>query len=559
MRARVVVVIMLVAGSLAGILEANMAASSGGQILNGASTFVTHQRTLRFHGRAVHAHRAPVFAFLVPATATIHSHLAWRNPRARLRERLHRGRRVVRANRVTGGLSRQLRVYGSVTANRYRVRVSSLHGRSPFRLAVRETWIVEVKSTGTPTPSGTTGSTGTPTGSTGPTGTPTPTGATGPTGSTGSPTPPPATTEPPVWDAAFMDSSQATVSLSQALAQARTFGTIVATQGMYRPYVAQMKAANPNLRLLVYLNGTFSMNDAGSTYPTTWYARDAAGNKVRSVQFGNYLMDVSNPGWLQDRQNKCQTLLAQSGYDGCFLDTLGTAPLDAPYVTGLPVNPATNLVWTKAAWLSRTAALAQSVEGVLGSDPVFGNGIASGKKYFATDGGATKRILDGVGGAMVELFLRTPGTMIATYEKESQWLQEVEMLRDSANNGKVLLTMTKVWTAGTQAQKDSWHRFALSSFLLGYTPGIDRFSFRYDHGATLAHPYWSVKIGDPTGTYAKVGGVYQRTFTNGRVVVNPTTMPVTFAIGGAYATLAGNTVSGSMTLQPHTGDVLVKA
>jgi hypothetical protein len=118
--------------------------------------------------------------------------------------------------------------------------------------------------------------------------------------------------------------------------------------------------------------------------------------------------------------------------------------------------------------------------------------------------------------------------------------------------------MTKVWTNGTQDQKDAWHRYALATFLLGYTPGKSYFAFRYDRSLTTLNPYWSVNIGDPVGSYANVNGVYERQFSNGWVYVNPTTTTVTVDLGGSYRTLEGTVVT-SLTLPPHAGDVLTPA
>ena len=368
-----------------------------------------------------------------------------------------------------------------------------------------------------------------------------------------------ATTVPPVWGAEFMNSS-GVPSEQQAVAQARRFNVIVANASMYRNYVSQMRAANPNLRLYVYLIGTFALKDSAASYPSDLFAHDAGGNKVRSVGFDNYLMDISNPAWTQDVVSRCKSLLASSHYgNGCFLDTMGTAPLDPGYMTGLPVDPKTNKVWTKADWLNATTRIGQAVEGAIGATHTFGNGVAAGGKYWATDGGATSKILNGMTGSMVELFLRAPGAPVTWHETESQWMQEIQMLRDSAARGKQLFTMTKVWSAATEAQKDAWHRFALSSFLLGYTPGYDWFSFRYDHGPTFDNRYWDVRIGNPIGSYMRFHGAYQRAFTNGKVVVNPAETAVTVPIGGPYLTLEGTRVGGSITLQPHTGEVLTRA
>lgn len=292
---------------------------------------------------------------------------------------------------------------------------------------------------------------------------------------------------PPVWAAEFM-AYNAQLTADQAVAQASEFGVIAATKGMYKPYVAQMKAANPNLVLLVYLNGTFAQKYEGTAYPESWYARDVNGNKIQSRGFGNYLMDVSKSGWIGDVVGRCTEFLAYSGYDGCFLNMLGVAPLNPNYVTGLPINPRTGVVWTKKDWLSATENIAGQVSAAIAPRPVFGNGLMFGSPYFSTDG-ATERILDGLQGAMSELFVRSPNSSVSFYRSEKQWLDDENMLVDAAARGDTVLTMTKVWTAATQTQMDAWHRFALATFLLGYTPRKAYFSFRYDHGSTFAHPY----------------------------------------------------------------------
>jgi hypothetical protein len=49
--------------------------------------------------------------------------------------------------------------------------------------------------------------------------------------------------------------------------------------------------------------------------------------------------------------------------------------------------------------------------------------------------------------------------------------------------------------------------------------------------------------------------VYQRSFSNGRVVVNPSTATVRLALGTTYRTPSGASVT-SLTLAPHTAQIL---
>jgi hypothetical protein len=351
-----------------------------------------------------------------------------------------------------------------------------------------------------------------------------------------------------------MDGS-VTLTREQAVAQAKAFDTIAATKGMYRSYVGDMKAANPDLRLLVYLNGSHAQKDQGTAYPDGWYERDANGKKVTSG-WGNYLMNPAEPGWTQDVIDRCNSFVSSSGYDGCFLDTMGTAPVDAGYESGVPIDPATGKEWTRSDWIRATSAITAAVRDAMGGRPVYANGIANGSKYLASDG-ATSALLGGGDGAMVELFVRAPYASLTTYRSEAIWKRDVDMLVDAAASGRTLLTITKVWRTATQDQKDAIHRYAFATFLLGATPGLDRFAFRYDHSPVFDHPYWHVPIGEPTGGYAKVDGAYQRPYSNGLVLVNPGTSAVTVPLpAGSFATLTGAQASGSITLAAHTGEVL---
>lgn len=236
-----------------------------------------------------------------------------------------------------------------------------------------------------------------------------------------------------VWAADFM-AGAVTVSWERAVAQAEAFDVIAVLRGTYHEYVADMRAANPDLVLLVYLNGALAQSTQGETYPDDWYARDAAGNKVRSVGWGNYLMRPDDPGWIADVASRCRTFLAYSGYDGCFLDVLGTAPLNPGYVTGLPIDPSTGRVWEKQAWLRATANIAEQTRLAVAPAPVFGNGLANGSSYFSPDA-PSATILEGLDGAMAETFVRDPRGPIASYRSESRWKSNVDMLADAGDRG----------------------------------------------------------------------------------------------------------------------------
>jgi hypothetical protein len=125
--------------------------------------------------------------------------------------------------------------------------------------------------------------------------------------------------------------------------------------------------------------------------------------------------------------------------------------------------------------------------------------------------------------------------------------------------GESVMATTKLWVSATPAQQASWHKFALASFLLA-AGGHSYFSFLKDtSNAALVqdYAYDHVNIGTPLGPYTQTGSLYERSFTNGIVAVNPTTVPATITLDGTYTNLDGTALT-SETLAPDTGDVFLK-
>jgi hypothetical protein len=342
---------------------------------------------------------------------------------------------------------------------------------------------------------------------------------------------------------------------AEAVDMARRFDVITANRGQFRPFVAKMREANPRLALLVYFNGSFAQKSQGTAYPESWYLRDANGNKVTSTGWGNYAMNPANPEWVATRADECIAAIADSGYDGCFIDMLGTAPLDPGYLTALPINPATGQVWTRAEWLKATAEIAAAVERKAGDRPVVGNGLGNGQRYFNTSA-PSSTLLPPEDGGMAEAWLRHATAGIDHFKTETAWRGDVDMLADAGAKSRPVMAMTKVWVAGTEAQKDRWHKYTLASFLLG-NDGRSYLSFLRDNTPWVTHRWDFVDVGTPEAAYGKWGGVYVRPFTNGLALVNPTTSSVTVTLSGTFTTLDGVEVT-SLTMGANTGEVLTK-
>ena len=347
----------------------------------------------------------------------------------------------------------------------------------------------------------------------------------------------------------------------QAVRQARNVDLIVANKNVYGDSVPAMKAANPDLDLIAYVNGAYAQKTEGTAYPDAWYLRDRSGRKIRSHGYGNFLMDVSNPGWVRSVADRCRAIMSQR-YDGCFLDMMGGASVMPGYGTGLPVDPRTGELFTKKRWLSLTSALSRTVGRAIGtSTPIYVNGIGSGPAYFNEDA-PTRQLLDGIDGSLAEYWLRGAHQPLRAYPSEAQWRQNVDMVTDATARGKTTLITVKTWGPGTRKQKRAWHVYSLASYLMT-ADGTGQYQFmrtEADADMTARDGLLDrLRIGVPRAAYKKVdAGFYQRRYTNGRVVVNPTKVAVTVRMRKAHRTTSG-TVVRSVRLRPNDAEILTRA
>lgn len=353
-------------------------------------------------------------------------------------------------------------------------------------------------------------------------------------------------------------SAQQVYTRTEAVAVATRYDVVVATKHAFRDHVDAMKVANPELSIIAYMNGAFSKDTEDGAFPADWYVRDGAGNKVRSSQWGNFLMDPVKPGWRDFVVSRCtQWLTISAGYDGCYLDDLGAGNLiSTGNLSARPVNPRTRSAYTQNEWLRDTSGLAAHVTTKLDRKMILANGLNSGANYFEPTIDA-RRLITATDGANAEGWLRGAHTGLEDFRPEARWKQDVDLLVDAGQQGKSVIAMTKIWRSATAAQVERWRRYSYASFLLG-TNGRQYLYFNPAGPGKppAAHPLDTVLTGQPVSGYVKSGGVYQRRFERATVLVNPTATTVTVDLGRLHRKLDGG-ISTKVTLAPHTGEIAV--
>jgi len=366
------------------------------------------------------------------------------------------------------------------------------------------------------------------------------------------------------------------------LSIAKNFNLIVdqgplPSQGYFYNNAPAMKAANPKLRMLVYVNGIFRSSQDNKSYPESAYAHTASGGHIQSGSTGNTMMNPRSPEWTQSRVDFCKAFMVK-GYDGCMLDTSGYEGA-TNFVSGTPVIPGTNTAYSEQQWGSDMLDMVnrmRSFDNIFNTGLITGNNLSNGKRYvanpptsfFVTDT-ASRKAYDG---AVSETFLRQARANNPPFPSAAEWKQNVDMVKDFAVNkpNKIFMATTKEWdsTATPQSKRDQWHLYSMGTFLMGacgrQQAGCNTFwnfvEDGYKETTSIYWDWWNFDIGNPASTYGQIGstGVYGRQFDKGYVAVNPDSASHSFSLpAGTYSLLTGGTVSGSVNLAGNSGMVYI--
>jgi len=363
------------------------------------------------------------------------------------------------------------------------------------------------------------------------------------------------------WACQFIGDKRKTMPVEEAVQNAKDFDLLVAHELIYQPHVAAMKSANQNLRLLVYLNSTFTWR---ASLDETTYAHDKNGNRVTAKGWTNtYLVDISNPAATAYMQQEAQRLLASSGYSDLYLDVSGFAPLSTGYVSAVPINPNTGRAWGKQAWTAAINAHISGIRDAVGQGPyIVRNCLSNGGAYYDPTNPTSAFLIPAVQGAVCEGFLRSSSAPVTTYPSETLWAQNVHMLDDAASRGFDVYAMTKVWSVGTAGQKDGWYAYALASFLQGGN-GRHSLSVTLQEGDNLqARDPWRLDLSVASPARALPSGACERDFDRGRSLVNPTQATAYLnPVSCSGATIGGSPlgVTDQIALPPNATLVLQDA
>jgi hypothetical protein len=296
---------------------------------------------------------------------------------------------------------------------------------------------------------------------------------------------------------------------------------------------------SPQTKCLKYTLGPYTAKWALERLPSEVFAKDSAGSVIKARSWQNWIVVPDNPKWLEHIAAETRRLM-DSDFDGLFVDSMGTAPVEGSYLLAKAINPNTGKLYGKADWLAAELKMMKAIKEAMPRGKLLTlNGLGPGTRYWTEPVEESPRVLlDDVDGAMSESIWRASGAKLEDWPTPERWMLDARMIQDVDRHGRMGFWWTKCWTDGNTSDTQpnaarlvpQWRRFALGSYLLAAGPK-SYFNFdtrKDDMNAAESFPEYDVPLGHAVGSMQQVGstGVYARQFSGGMVLVNPTPRPV---------------------------------
>jgi Hypothetical glycosyl hydrolase family 15 len=324
--------------------------------------------------------------------------------------------------------------------------------------------------------------------------------------------------------------------------------------------IAALKAANPNLKAIVYKDMSFTVSyaahdgvdnellpagvgyhDADTNHPE-WFLLDTQGRRVESAYFpGLWLMDVGNAAYQQAWLENVARELRARGWDGVMLD-------DTNYSADWHLAGRKLARYTDAGYRAATRSFLARV-----GPPLMGEEfLVLPNVYTAWPSGhdVWRDWLQFTSGAVQEYWTKW-GDDRSMHFTGADWSYRREFLRITQEAGKIYLGITYAPADDMRSM-----RYARANFLLDWDGGPSALVFEPSPGGQ--DPYsdeWTADVGTPLGRAYQVGRAWRRDFSAGVVLVNPSTSTATVELGRTFRTPDGAAVS-RVTLRAGSGHVL---
>ncbi|MCS7057208.1 MAG: putative glycoside hydrolase family 15 protein [Thermoflexales bacterium] len=267
------------------------------------------------------------------------------------------------------------------------------------------------------------------------------------------------------------------------------------------------------------------------------------------------LLDIRNEVVKDQIAEDVARAINEGGFEGVLIDDVGVdliRPTAAPVYTGTQA-------FSEQQRRAAVEGLLRTIRARIPDKLIIIGGYAwKDGRAFAARSDEAQTLATLADGIHIAEFLRSPISKTTEFKPEADWKRDIDYLSVASQDNKVVLLTTRLIGAPEELVRQ-WLSYATASYLLGKNGAHTYFQFDAGDPAYSNDPVLSAPIGAPVEAYTKLGsGIYQRKFSRGLVLVNPTNEQKKTTLDGAYQSLQGNPVDASITMGPRTGIILLR-
>jgi len=261
----------------------------------------------------------------------------------------------------------------------------------------------------------------------------------------------------------------------------------------------------PKVNQVAYLPGDFCTI---AREHADWFLLDQFGNRIIVYEDDAswVLMDPANPGWQEFFLDRIRRSQAGSNWDGVFLDNLPATLAFREFDGQIPALYPDDASYDAA--IQNFLAYLQNNYFIPNNKLLFANLVSR------RDDARWTEYISHLNGVMHEGWaIDQP----SRYRPVEVWEKHLQLAEETQAMGKTILLIS-------QGEKDDLElqEFAFASYLLvNHGRAVFRYANSNDYREVWLYANYTLELGRPLGPRYQDGKIWQRDFTNGSVIVNP--------------------------------------